>query len=279
MSLSKTLPITTYQLRLMDNGIDFLKSGIETFFVEDTPDPRCHKYAILNMFSGVVLLLKERLARIRPSLVFVKETECGMHGAKTTTFHETIKRLEQNGVKIDPAKRAVLDQVRDLRNDIEHYEFSFDPKHTKEVIAELAAFAYSFSLDELQVRIDERFSRHALERFYNLKEIGDRLMQELIESGEAEWEAEEDYFRNYESMYVAMAPDEVLNLAATERRVPRDFVERIECPDCRESTLVLLEVGVCINPKCRATPRLGECHYCHGLSFGRAYLCERCQYG
>jgi hypothetical protein len=226
-----------------------------------------------------MLLLKERLARIRPSLVFVDETQCGGHGARTTNFYQTLTRLEQNGVTIDPVKRGVLDRVRDLRNDIEHYEVSLDLEQTKEVIGELAAFAYVFTLDELQLRIDQQFAGHALERFYNLKEIGDRLMKELIESGEAEWEAEEEFFRAFERKYAAMTPDELLSLTAAERGLTRDSVERVECPDCYEPTLVLLEVGVCINPACRATPRLGVCHYCQGVSFGRVYLCKRCQQG
>jgi hypothetical protein len=269
----------TYELKLMENGIDFVKSGIETYFVEDTPDVRSHKYAILHMFSGVVLLLKERLARIRPSLVFVDEKQCGIHGARTTNFHDTLKRLKQNGVTIDPARLVVLERVRELRNDIEHYEVSLDLEQTKDIIGELAAFAYVFAFDELHQRIDQKFAGLALERFYNLKEIGDRLMKELIESGEAEWEAEEEYFRAFGSKYAAMTPDELLSLITSERGLTRDSVELVECPHCHEPTLVLLEVGVCLNPTCRATPRLGICHYCQGVSLGRAYLCERCQMG
>lgn len=279
MPMNETKPIATYKLRLLENGIDFVKSGIETYFVEDTPDPRSHKYAILHMFSGVLLLLKERLAQIRPSLIFVDEKQCGRQGAKTTNFHQTLTRLEQNGVRIDPVKRAVLDRVRDIRNDIEHYEISFDLEQTKEVIGELAAFAYIFSQDELHLRIDQRFDGQSLERFYQLKEIGDRLLKELIEDGEAEWEAEEEYFREFERNYVAMTPDEVLSFTAAQRGVTPDSVERVECPNCYEPSLVLLEVGVCINPSCRVTPRLGVCHYCQGVSFGRAYWCKRCENG
>jgi len=279
MAQDQVNAITTYQLRLMENGIDFVKSGIETYFADDNPDPRCHKYAILHMFSGVLLLLKERLARIRPSLVFVDERQCGRHGAKTINFHQTLARLEQNGVLIDPVKRAVLERVRGIRNDIEHYEISLDLEKTKEVIGELAAFVYFFGLDELQLSIDQQFARPALERFYNLKEIGDRLMKELVESGEAEWAAEEDYFRAFEAKYAAMTPDELLSFAAAEKGLTRDSVERVECPYCDEPALVLLEVGACTNPTCRATPRLGICHYCQGVSYGRAYLCRNCEKG
>jgi hypothetical protein len=268
-----------YRLKLMENGIDFLKSGIETYFDKDTPDPRAHKYAILHMFSGVLLLLKERLARVHPSLVFENPAQCGTSGAKTTSYHKTIKRLKENGVKIAPAKRRVLDEIRALRNDIEHYEVNLDLARTKEVIAELAAFVYFFCVDELKFHIDDGLSEVSRARFYELKEIGDRLYEEALASANADAQADDAFFQTIEMKYIAIIPGELLTFVATERGLTPDAVERVECPTCREMTLVLLEVGVCINPNCRATQRLGECHYCHGIAFNGAYHCERCQTG
>ena len=112
-----------YELDLLENGLDFLKSGIELFYRSATPKARAHKYALLHIFSGLLLVLKERLARVRPSLVFANEAKAGQAGAKTTDYHTTIARLEAHGISIDPAKRAALDEIRDLRNAIEHYRF------------------------------------------------------------------------------------------------------------------------------------------------------------
>ena len=56
-------------LDLLNNGIDFICAGVE-YFLHDEPDPRSHKYAVLYLFSGLLLLLKERLRREHPSLIF-----------------------------------------------------------------------------------------------------------------------------------------------------------------------------------------------------------------
>ncbi len=269
----------TYHLNLMENGIDFVKSGIETYFAEDTPDPRAHKYAILHMFSGALLLLKERLARINPTLVFEEPAKCGKPGAKTADYDKTIGRLEANSVKIKRSQRDILDEIRGLRNDIEHYEVHLDLARAKEVIGELAALVYVFCVDELQFNIDDRLSDPARFRFYDLKEIGDRLLEEALASANADAEADDALFRTIEMKYTAMVPDELLTSVAAERGVTPDALARVECPTCREMTLVLLEIGVCINPNCRATQRLGECHNCQGIAFNGAYYCERCRYG
>jgi len=269
----------SYKLNLIENGIDFIKSGIEIYFINDTPDPRAYKYAILHLFSGMLLLLKERLARIRPSLVFEDESQCGKPGAQTTSYHKTIKRLEENGVTIDPRKRIILNEIRDLRNAIEHYEVHLTLERTKQVISELTAFIYIFCIDELQFNVDDRLSEQALTRFYNLKEIGDRLYEDAIASANADAEADDAYFQAFEDKYAAMTVDELLAFIDVKPGRMEEAIQYVECPTCCETTLLLLEVGVCINPQCRAVHRLGLCHYCQGIAFDGAYWCERCRYG
>lgn len=49
---------THLKLTLVENGIDFVRSGIERYFLRDAPSPRDHKYAVLHVFAGVLLLLR-----------------------------------------------------------------------------------------------------------------------------------------------------------------------------------------------------------------------------
>jgi len=60
------------KFNLVENGIDFIRSGIEQYFLRDTPKARDHKYAVLHIFAGVLLLLKERLRRAHASLIFAR---------------------------------------------------------------------------------------------------------------------------------------------------------------------------------------------------------------
>ncbi len=266
-----------YELDLLENGLDFVRSGIEIYFSRKAPKPRSHKYAILHVFSGMLLLLKERLARIRPSLVFNKEAEAGQPGARTTDYDKTLGRLEAHGIRIDPRKRTVLDEIRDLRNAIEHYRFELPLERSKEVIAEMVSFIYNFCRDELNVRIDDRLSPKALERFYSLKEIGDRLDEDAIAEAEAEERYLQDFERKYIGKYLGMSPDELLQHAATVGVTTAENVPRFRCPRCDEKTIVFLEVGVCINSDCRATCRLDNCRACL-KTMVKSYLgfCDEC---
>src|ERR1700676_674834 len=184
-----------YELDLLENGLDFVQSGIEIYFSRRRPKPNSHKYAILHVFSGMLLLLKERLARIRPSLVFKCEAKAGTLGAKTTDYHTTLGRLEENGIRIDPTKRLVLDEIQTLRNAMEHYRFELTLARSEEIIGELVSFVYGFCRDELNVRIDDRLSSKVLHHFYRLKEVGDRIERDIDESARADAEADEEYFR------------------------------------------------------------------------------------
>lgn len=267
----------TYQLNLMENGIDFVKSGIEVFFIDDTPNPRARKYAILHLFSGMLLLLKERLARIRPSLIFVKESEYGRPGAKTINYNGTFNRLEENGVSIDTHKRITLDEIRDIRNDIEHYKVQFDLQRVKEIIGELTSFIYIFCAEEMHLYIDQKISENALERFYQLKEIGDHLDSEMIATAKADAESDAAYFKEIEGKYVSMTIDELQTFIESEEK--NGAIKVIECPSCYEQTLSVMDLGVCTNPNCRAVFRLDTCHYCQGITFSEEYWCERCKQG
>src|SRR5436189_30259 len=68
---------THLKLDLLENGIDFIRSGIENHFGQDESDSSARKYAVLHLFSGVLLILKERLRREHPSLIFEKVEDFG----------------------------------------------------------------------------------------------------------------------------------------------------------------------------------------------------------
>src|SRR5258708_39610590 len=170
------------------------------------------------MSSGVVLLLKERLARIKPGLIFVDPTQLGRAGAKTTNYHQTIHRLKQYGVTIQPTRQAILDEIRDLRNGIEHYEIELTLARTKEVIGELSAFAFLFCEDELHCDVTANLSHRALSRFYALKEVGDRLMADAMESAAVDVESDRAYFRAFEDRYAAMSDTELAACVASLER-------------------------------------------------------------
>lgn len=271
----------TYELDLLENGLDFVRSGIEIFYSRKTPKPRAHKYAILHVFSGMLLLLKERLARIRPSLVFVCEAKAGTPGAKTTNYHQTFDRLKAHGIVIDQAKRDVLDRIQILRNAIEHYNVELSLTETREVIGVMVSFVHGFCINELDIFIEERLPRRVLDRFYELEGVIDNMSDFMAKDAAAEAEADERYFRQFEDQYVAMSPDELLQHAAAADKIAIEGVPHHWCHACEEKTLLYLEVGACINPNCRATFQLDICKSCYEPTIKSGYfcICDSCRCG
>jgi hypothetical protein len=68
------------ELSLLNNGLDFILKGIDELFDQDYVmreyssavdiGTSSYKYGVLNLFSGFLLLLKERLSRHMPELIF-----------------------------------------------------------------------------------------------------------------------------------------------------------------------------------------------------------------
>ena len=68
------------ELSLLNNGLDFILKGIDELFDDDYVlreysqavdiGTSSYKYGVLNLFSGFLLLLKERLFRYMPELIY-----------------------------------------------------------------------------------------------------------------------------------------------------------------------------------------------------------------
>lgn len=262
-------------LDLLENGIDFVKSGIETYFLRDTPNPRAHKYAILHMFSGTLLLLKERLRRIDPALVFEGT------GPNTVKFAEALKRLKNNGVVITPAHLAILWKTQKRRNEIEYYAVALGLDEAKEIIADLAAFVHSFCIDQLQFHIEERFRAAAQRRFYELKAVGDKMYELVLQDMDAEAAARTAWWEEMVAKYSALSPEAVLEIAAAESGVDLGSLTLIECPDCEAQSLTFVEgeVAVCTSETCGSIRECAICRSCGGLSFFPSQWCNDCRNG
>src|SRR5262249_23773712 len=62
------------------------------------------------------------------------------------------------------------DQVRDLRNAIEHYHVDLTLKQTKN-IGQLTAFVYCFGIEQLNCDVGTKFSEPVFVRFFDLKAL------------------------------------------------------------------------------------------------------------
>src|SRR5207245_8936553 len=110
---------------LLENGLDFIWSAVEHLSVGTSK--RELKYALLNLVSGIELLLKERLRREDWTLLFPNPKKANealyKTGAfKSVDFVELVARIEDCCYDGDWEAAASLCSLRRQRNRFEHFE-------------------------------------------------------------------------------------------------------------------------------------------------------------
>lgn len=128
------------ELDLLDNGLDFIIEGLKptTKIWGDNVSDVKWKYSVLNIFSGIELILKEKLKREHWSLIFQDVSSANqrklIEGDFISVAHsDVIKRLKEIcNISINDKP---IDTLRKLRNKFEHFEIAITIEECKSVIA------------------------------------------------------------------------------------------------------------------------------------------------
>lgn len=263
MSKRKSPP-QNLRLNLLENGIDFIRSAIQDHFFDDGARPEAYKYAVLHMYAGVLLLLKEKIRRELPLLLFTGR-------GKTLNFGEIQRTLPLAGVTLSQEAQDTLETFQKLRNVLEHYECDLDLSTTQSHLGRLAAFAYFFMWDHLGEDLAKHLNPSTAHRLMDLKEIFERRLSER----DAEW-------RSRAKPLFAISDDEVLRLLgevdgydANNNPYPDELVE---CPECSEQAVLMVErdTGLCTNLECKQVFHADECLRCDAPVFYGAVFCDMC---
>lgn len=147
---------------LLSNAVDSLLHAIDHVApIGDEAVAKDYKQAILAVAHAVELLLKERLRREHPALIWRNVDKYPSLDAQTVTVDEAIARLESIcGVKISDEDRSAIRSSKLLRNSIQHYRFSMTEKAVRKSIGKMLAFILEFSDKELAHPIREDLRRN-----------------------------------------------------------------------------------------------------------------------
>lgn len=260
------------RLNLLENGLDFVREGTETLYgTNANVAPRAYKYALLHVFSGTLLLLKERLRRGHPSLIFVDVSHQGTPEAKTVDFDTALKRLSGAlGVTIDRADQDLLRRVQKERNSLEHFEARIEVQHANALVGELVEFLERFLREQLNESLFTHISPSAGAEIAELAKIAERLRVQAL----AEWQSRADRYRKYSAAKLNRLAEEH---AYHPKHNPDSVL--LECPNCGMDSVAQVEEGVmlCTNTKCRDIHRSVSCHRCGGAAFDGEDFCADCR--
>jgi len=214
-----TKPPEEIRFDMLENGLDFVTSGIEQI-VKDR-NVTSTKYAILHLAAGIELILKDQITKEHWSLIFDNVNNSNFGLLKTGDFKsidfETILQRLQNVCRIEISEKdlLVLCNLRKLRNKIEHFEFSINPQEMRSIASRVLLFL----LDFIQANFDE--SRLSVEVKGYLEEL--RSLQ--------------GKFKEFARIRNAQIKKE-LDLSAKKYEIET-------CPVCRQAALVLNDERQC----------------------------------
>lgn len=266
-------PITHLKLNLLENGIDFIRSGINSHLLTDQGATEAHKYALLHLFAGVVLILKERLRREHSSLIFLKVEDVGSDDRPTVTVETLLQRLGAcAGVSLDADDERLIRSVARLRNRIEHYAFEINLKETQFLAGRLCEFVFVFLKQHLETNLQQHLDYDTWDEVQGLRGIAERLEQER-----------RDDWKRRHAKYRRMSTKKRQELFESTEYHPRDNpIPRpvYWCPTCQRETVVGVaeDMGVCTNGDCKAVHEASLCARCGSLVPGQTdvWVCEQC---
>ena len=199
------------RLTLFGNALDFFSEGV---LLLDQNDPRTLKYAILHVASAAELVLKARLAQEHWTLIFRNPSkaivdEFERRKFTSVDFDGTLERLK-NICRLDLSEhRPTLQTLRDMRNEIQHFEFTGAVPE----IASILVKTWSFLLDFIHEEVADQLDGELVTQFEDIK--GRMIKHEA---------------------YVTQRLAEI----ATRLAVPqREGTLIVSCPSCLQETLVI----------------------------------------
>jgi len=232
---------------LIENGLDFVTSGLEHILRNESPHQL--KYAILHLSAGTELLLKELLKNEHWSLIFenpnlAKFELLGTGEFKSVDFETLMTRLTNVcELELSDKEKSILRQLKKLRNKIEHFEFEENVKAIKSLSSRVLCLLLSFINSNFEIKSLSSTSQEYVER----------LREALAK------------FKEFTELRAAQIKAE-LELAQKNFNIEN-------CPLCRQSTLILNEPLECLFCGYSDEPQKVAALYAENILGESYYLC------
>lgn len=137
---------------LMSNAIDSIERAMELVaWGDEQGDARRLKQAVQAVAHGIELLLKERLRRIHPVLLWENVDKYPSLTSRTVTSEGAMSRLINiGGLTFSKEDIEIVRSLRATRNAIEHYAWTTTKPEAEHIVGVALAFAIDFSEKQLR---------------------------------------------------------------------------------------------------------------------------------
>ncbi|HUH08764.1 MAG TPA: hypothetical protein VML96_13270 [Egibacteraceae bacterium] len=166
---------------LLKAGKAFLREALSNF------DDGRLTFALLHLTTATELLLKERLARIHPNLIFRQLDGETIDRQRTVGLRELPNRLRHLGVALDESDVSLVRLVAAWRNDIVHHVPAFPEKDASAKAQRMFDFLLRFARIELgqdmQDLVSADFYRLANDLLDEWRHVVERARADAAASG------------------------------------------------------------------------------------------------
>jgi hypothetical protein len=189
-------------MSILKNAIDSIQVGVEDF--DNGDDERRLLSSVRNVYAGLLLLYKEKLSRLSPDydkallirnrlLPYASNGEVRFKAKSekvtgTVDRREIMARFESLGITFDKETKAILEDVAQLRNDIEHYYSEFNKSLISEVIVKCFVLIKDFISKHLDAEPAVLLGEECWGVLIEEERLFDSLMMDCNESlSKADW--------------------------------------------------------------------------------------------
>ncbi len=162
------------QSSLFKNAIDLIECGIEDYRLGEKNQIR-YKTALRNLYSGLLLIFKEKLHSIDNNLIYqrlepslnednkITWQRTGNQTLNTQQIQSRFKSLDINFLKPNSQSDKDFKQIKRVRNDIEHKYTELQSDKIVELIFRIFELIGDFMESELKLNIEDQISEDAYE--------------------------------------------------------------------------------------------------------------------
>ena len=112
-------------------------------------------FAIVHAVTAAELVLKERLARENPVLVFQNIDSKRPNEGHTVQLSHLPRRLENLGIPLDTTHEALVREMANWRNQIVHHMPAYDPEAAQKQMPKMLDFLAAYLRSELEMPLEE----------------------------------------------------------------------------------------------------------------------------
>ncbi len=140
----------------MENNQSLLSSA-KQFLIEALGNHRDRKrnFAILHTVTATELVLKERLSKIHPTLIFKNIDAASFQGVQTISLANLPQRLINLDVRMEPKEAELISTIAKWRNQIVHHMPLFNEKAADKQLPRLLDFLAVFLRRELNTPLED----------------------------------------------------------------------------------------------------------------------------